>query len=84
VWSAHWDGWKVTRYDPTGKVEREVGLPVQKVTSCAFGGENLDDLYITTAWENLSEEEREKQPLAGDLFCINVQVQGMAEPSFAG
>ena len=46
VWIAHWDGWRVTRYDPTGRVERVVNLPVQRPTCPAFGGANLDVLYV--------------------------------------
>jgi sugar lactone lactonase YvrE len=84
IWSAHWDGWKITRYDPAGRVEREVRLPVQRVTSCAFGGDNLDELYITTAWEHLGKDERKRQPLAGDLFRMKLEVQGIAEARFTG
>ncbi len=84
VWGAQWGGWNVTRYDPTGKVERVVRLPAQQVTSCVFGGENLDELYITTAWTGLDQEARKGQPSAGALFRIKVDVQGIAEPKFAG
>jgi sugar lactone lactonase YvrE len=84
VWSAHWGGWKVTRYNPHGDVDREIRLPAQNVTSCAFGGENLDELYITTARFGLSEAEQAGQPLAGDLFRASVGVTGLAEPKFAG
>ena len=84
VWCAHWNGWRVTRYSPAGKVQREVHLPVQKITSCAFGGSDLDELYITTACEHLSEDERKRQPLAGDLFRIKVEVPGLATPQFTG
>lgn len=84
VWSAHWGGWKVTRYDPNGRIDLEVQVPAQNVTSCAFGGENLGHLYITTARLTLSEKERKNQPLAGDLFRIEVGVKGMTEPKFTG
>ncbi len=84
LWSTHWGGWKVTRYDPTGKVEREIRLPVPNVTSCAFGGESLDELYITTAWLTMSDEDRKKCPLAGDLFRVKVGIKGMQQPAFAG
>jgi len=84
VWSARWGGWKVTRYDPAGKVEREVRLPVQHPTSCTFGGPRLDELYVTSAWTALSEEERGKQPWAGDLFRLRAGVKGLAEPKFLG
>jgi sugar lactone lactonase YvrE len=84
VWSAHWGGWRVTRYDPTGKVERVIQMPVPNATSCAFGGDNLDELYITTAWAGMSEEERKNRPFAGDLFRVNVGVKGVKEPKFIG
>jgi D-xylonolactonase len=51
VWSAQWYGAQVVRYDPEGKVERRIALPVRQVSSVAFGGDDLADLYITTAGE---------------------------------
>jgi len=84
VWNAHWGGWKVTRYDPDGKIEREIHLPVQNVTRCAFGGEQLDVLFINTAWYGLSEADRKDQPLAGDLFQVKTNIKGLEEPKFVG
>jgi sugar lactone lactonase YvrE len=84
IWSARWGGGKITRYDPDGRVDREIRLPVQYPTSCAFGGPLLDELYITSAWTALSEEKRIQQPLAGDLFRLRVGVKGVKEPKFAG
>jgi sugar lactone lactonase YvrE len=84
IWNPHWSGWKVTRYDPAGKIEREIKLPVQNITRCAFGGEQLDQLYINTGWYGLSEADRKQQPLAGDLFCIQVEVKGLVETKFIG
>ena len=84
LWSAHWGGSRVTRYDPEGAIERQVDLPVSNVTCMGFGGPDLDELYITTAWFFLSEEERKAQPQAGDVFRIKTDVQGLVEPEFAG
>jgi sugar lactone lactonase YvrE len=84
VWAAHWGGWRVTRYDPAGKLEREIRVPVELVTCIGFGGESLDELYITTAWYNLSDRQRQDQPWAGDLFRIKTEIKGMVEPCFAG
>ena len=84
VWSARWGGGKVTRYDPAGRVEREIMLPVEQVTSCTFGGPDLDELYITTAHTGLDDEQRAKQPLAGDLFRVRVGIKGMPPARFAG
>lgn len=84
VWSARWEGWKIVRYDPEGRVEREVRVPVAAPTSCAFGGPNLDELYITSAWTPLTAEQRRNQPLAGDLFRLHVEVQGQHVYEFGG
>ena len=85
IWSARWDGWKVSRYDPQGKLEREIKLPARFVTSCAFGGEQLDELYITTAMTEESKEEiKRTQPWAGDLFRAHPGVKGLPAPRFAG
>lgn len=83
IWSAHWGGWRVTRYAADGKIEREIRLPVANVTCMAFGGRELNVLYITTAWFMLSDEERAAQPQAGDLFGIETDVTGQLEPEFA-
>jgi len=84
VWSAFWDGWKVVRFDPMGKVEREVRLPAARVSCCTFGGANLDELYITTARVGLPEADLRRQPMAGDLFCLRTDVRGQIETKFKG
>jgi len=84
VWSVRWGGWKLTRYDPAGNQERKVRLPVQYPTSCAFGGANLDELYITSAWTELGEKQKQEQPFAGDLFRVKMDIKGMEQPPFAG
>ncbi|MBC6954916.1 MAG: SMP-30/gluconolactonase/LRE family protein [Chloroflexi bacterium] len=82
VWSAHWDGWRLTRYAPDGSIDRVVPLPVARVTSCIFGGPNLTDLYITSAAP--AENDSMPQPYAGNLFRLQVDVPGQPEPEFAG
>jgi sugar lactone lactonase YvrE len=84
IWSGHWDGWRLTRYDPDGKIERQIRFPVQHVISFAFGGRDLDELFVTTAWWGFSDEERQEQPWAGDLFRLKTDVKGLLEPLFAG
>ncbi len=57
-------------------------MELKNATCLCFGGEDLDELYITTAWSELAEQERKKQPLAGDLFRIKTDVKGMPESEF--
>jgi sugar lactone lactonase YvrE len=71
LWIAHWDGWQISRWNPvTGEKLKSILLPVSRVTSCCFGGKNLDDLYITSASTGLSDDQLKKEPLAGSLFVI--------------
>ena len=51
LWVCLWDGWAVERYAPDGRLDRRVELPAAQVTSCAFGGRDLDELFITTGQE---------------------------------
>jgi len=76
-WSARWRGGCLARFTPDGRLDRTVELPVTQVTMCAFGGPNLDMLFVTTARNHLDEMERQRQPLAGSLFAIRVGVQGV-------
>ncbi len=77
LWVAHYAGSGVYRWNPiTGDLLDKIELPVPHVTSCCFGGENLDLMLITTAQENLSLEGLEKYPQSGDVFLVRVEVGG--------
>ena len=79
LWIAHWGGFGVYRYDPeNGKLLQKIEVPAKNVTSCAFGGKNLDILFITTASIGLSEEEYNQQPDAGKLFSIKTGIKGIS------
>ncbi len=84
LWVALWDGWSVRRYSPSGNLDRVVELPVARVTSCAFGGPDLADLYITSATARLSASELANQPLAGALFVVRPGVRGIVATPFGG
>jgi len=84
VWSGHWAGWRLTRYDPEGKIERQIRFPVEHVISFAFGGQDLTELFVTTAWWGFDEAARKQQPWAGDLFRLRPGVAGLVEPAFLG
>ena len=84
LWVAFWDGWCVRRFSPSGDRLAEVRVPVQRPTSCAFGGEGLRTLYITSARRDLQGTDLANQPLAGGLFAADVGVAGIADVPFAG
>jgi sugar lactone lactonase YvrE len=76
--------WKVARYDPLGRLMRTIGLPVELPTCAAFGGKDLDVLYVTTSRFNRTEAQLASQPLAGGLFALDVGVRGLPEARFRG
>jgi D-xylonolactonase len=84
LWIAFWDGACVRRFAPDGALLERIDLPVQRPTSCAFGGEALDQLFVTSARLGLSETELAAQPLAGALFAVDPGVRGTAPFLFAG
>lgn len=84
LWNAEWGGGRVVRYAPDGSLDQVVDLPVTQPTACAFGGTDLETLYITSAWDGLSDAARAGQPLAGALFAFRPAVPGSPIPLFAG
>lgn len=77
VWIGLYNGWAVRRYSSAGELLSTIRFPVSAITKVAFGGPDLRTLYATTAAKHLSPEAREKEPLAGDLFEIAVDVPGV-------
>ena len=75
---------RITRYAPDGKVDGVIELPVRDPTMCAFGGPDLDTLYITTARVIMDESELPNYPLSGSLFACKPGVRGLPEPKYAG
>lgn len=84
LWNAQYGGGRLVRYAPTGKVDRVVEVPVANPTCCAFGGDDLGTLYVTTATQRLSPEDLAQQPLAGSLLALRPGVKGLPEGRFAG
>jgi xylono-1,5-lactonase len=82
LWVAVWDGWRLQRLSPGGEMLQAVDLPIQRPTSCAFGGPALDRLFVTSARVGLEENALAVQPLAGALFMIETNVRGIAERPF--
>lgn len=84
LWVAFWGGSAVRRFAPEGNVTSVVDLPVSQVTSCAFGGDDLTELFVTSAHGGLSSEELRRQPHAGGLFRLRPGVRGLPQSPFAG
>lgn len=80
VWVGLWLGFAVHRYTPDGALDVVVPIPAACATKCAFGGDDLGDLYVTTARGPLDAEARAAQPQAGGLFRVRPGVRGF--PAF--
>ena len=77
LWIAHWGGHCVRRWNPeTGEVLQKVEVAAPHVTSCCFGGKDLDILYITTARSGLSDDQQEAYPESGGLFVFEPNIKG--------
>ena len=84
VWSNVVGLGQIHRYDPEGKLERIIQLPVPRATDCTFGGPDLTTLYVTSARETMSPERLAAAPLSGSLFAIDCDVRGLPSNSFSG
>ena len=78
LWIAHWGGFGVYRWNPdNGKLIDKIDVSVPQVSSCAFFGDELDHLVITTASEKLSKKDLQKYPQSGDTFVMKMKVKGV-------
>jgi sugar lactone lactonase YvrE len=85
VWSAQWYGSCIVRYDPDGKIDRRLELPVKQVSSLIFGGEDLTDIYVTTAARSVHLHIAPKgydfnaSGIGGPVYRYNLGIKGKAE-----
>ena len=84
LWCANWDGWSITRYAANGEVDRVLKVPVPRPTSVCFGGPRMDQLFITSASEGLSEDQLREAPLSGSLFVCEPGVKGLIDAEYNG
>ena len=85
LWIAMWGGAQVTRWNPnTGTLLEQIPIPALNVSSCVFGGKNMNELYLTSARKGLDETALKQYPLTGGVFRLETAVEGMPTFSFAG
>jgi sugar lactone lactonase YvrE len=80
IWCALGVLGKILRIDPKGQITQTFSFPVPGITSCTFGGKNLQTLYVTSSRENMTDADLQKYPLSGNLFSIETHVKGLQEP----
>ncbi|HQU36023.1 MAG TPA: SMP-30/gluconolactonase/LRE family protein [Anaerolineales bacterium] len=85
LWIAMWGGAQITKWNPhTGQLLEQIPVPVIQPSSCAFGGKNMNELFITSARKGLDDVALTKYPLSGGVFRIETNVEGMPMFEFAG
>nr|WP_174821565.1 SMP-30/gluconolactonase/LRE family protein [Ruegeria arenilitoris] len=84
VWNAEWEGHRVVRVAPDGTIDHVIEVPVWKPTCCAFGGPDLDTLFITTSRLMSDDAALTKEPESGGLFAVKPGVRGVIDAPFKG
>ena len=87
VWSAIWGGGCVIRFDPDGHEERRITFPAKQTSSCGFGGADLNELYVTSAWSGTGDPPVGFEPRGydysahrgGELYRVKLDIQGKPE-----
>jgi L-arabinonolactonase len=82
LWVAQWDGGRISRFRPNGRLDRSIRLPVPRPTCCAFGGTDLGTLFVTSARIGLDTGALDRAPLSGGVFSLRPGVSGLPEPRF--
>jgi len=82
VWVACFSGARITRFSPSGERLLRIDLPTSNISSCVFGGEDYRSLFVTTATVGLSKEQKANEPLAGGIFRIDGDFQGLPPYAF--
>ena len=81
-WCAVFANTCLLRFDPAGRLERRVAMPVKYPTMPSFGGPNLDILYVTSATWPIPDDERDAHPLEGGIFALEAPAPGLASVIF--
>jgi sugar lactone lactonase YvrE len=85
LWLAMWGGAQVTKWNPnTGELLEQIPIPAMNVSSCVFGGRDLNELYLTSARKGLDEAVLKQYPLTGGVFRLETKVEGMPTFAFTG
>jgi sugar lactone lactonase YvrE len=84
LWSARWEGSCLVRIAPSGVIDRVVPIPATRVTSCCFGGPDLDTLYVTSSRQGVGADVLAQYPQQGGLFALQPGVKGLPRPMFGG
>lgn len=83
-WSAQFGDGLIVKLSPRSEIVEQIKLPINLPTMVAFGGDDLQTLFITTSRENLTAKQLNENPQSGNLFAVELNVTGNKEPFFKG
>jgi sugar lactone lactonase YvrE len=83
LWNAHWAGWRITRYDPDGRIDRVLKVPVPMPTAIAFGGADMKRLFITSASLDMTPQQLAEAPWSGCLMACDLDIAGRLDHDYA-
>ncbi len=82
LWNAVWGAGVVRQFDPEGNLLAEIRVPAKNLTCVAFGGDQLDQLFVTCSRQEMSEEELVAAPTAGGLYLLKATSRGVCDAYF--
>ena len=82
LWVAHYHGACVSVFDSKAKLIHRIQLPAKNITNCAFGGQNNNELFITSATKGMNKAELRKFRYSGFLFSVKTNTKGFVQKKF--
>ena len=83
IWICHYGGACITVYNLKGKRIHKVNLPAKNITNCTFGGNNINEIFVTSALKGMKKNEIKKYNLSGSLFNIKTNIKGVISKPFS-
>tara|TARA_B100000965_G_scaffold288589_1_gene246436 strand:- start:691 stop:1602 length:912 start_codon:yes stop_codon:yes gene_type:complete len=82
IWVAHFHGACVSVFNKNAKLIHKINLPAQNITNCAFGGQNNNELFITSATKGMNRADLKKFKYSGSLFSVKSNIRGIQQKKF--
>src|SRR6056300_1078394 len=82
LWVAHFNGARVSVFNKNAKLIHRINLPAQNITNCAFGGQNNNELFITSATKGMNKAGLQKFRYSGFLFSVKTNSKGILQKKF--
>ena len=82
LWVAHFNGACISVFNKYGILIHKINLPAKNVTNCTFGGQNNNEIFITSATKGMSKTDLQKFKYSGSLFSVKSNIKGIEQKKF--